>query len=56
MADYPLDELVKVAAKIAADAPAKPGQYVSHCLVHWPNITKLRDVLDDIGIEWRRKP
>ena len=50
----PASRVLDVAVKIAADAPARKGQYVSHCLVYWDDIVELRDSLDALGIEWRK--
>lgn len=48
------ERLLDVVVKIAHDAPKKRGQNVSHALVYWPDIIKLREALDALGIEWRR--
>lgn len=46
--------VLDVAVKIARDAPAKQGKYVSHAKVWWGDIDELRAALDALGIEWRR--
>ena len=39
----PAARLMDVAIKIADDAPERKGQYVSHALVYWGDMTELRD-------------
>ena len=51
----PAARLMDVAIKIAHDAPKKKGQYVSHALVYWGDLTELRAALDAMDIEWRPK-
>jgi hypothetical protein len=47
--------VLDAAIKIAADAPARQGQYVTHAKVWWGDIHELRAALDEMGIEWRSK-
>ena len=42
-----------VASQIAARAPKHPGTYVSMAQIPWPLILKLRETLDEAGINWR---
>ena len=36
-------ELFDAVIAVAADAPDKQGQYVSHAKIYWPKIKRLRD-------------
>lgn len=53
-ATSPAGRVLDVAIKIARDAPAKQGQYVSHAKVYWGDIHELRAALDALGVEWRQ--
>lgn len=45
--------LINTAAWIARLAPEKRGQYVSKAQIYWPAIETLRDILDELGIDWK---
>jgi hypothetical protein len=51
----PADRVLNAAVAVAAAAPLKRGKYVVSAQVYWSLIEELRDALDALGVEWRRK-
>jgi len=49
----PAARVLDAALRIARNAPARRGTYVSHAKIHWPLIEELRAALDALGVEWR---
>jgi hypothetical protein len=49
----PAARVLDAALRIARNAPATRGTYVSHARIYWPLIEELRAALDALGVEWR---
>lgn len=52
--DALLERLLRAAARVAANAPAKQGAYVGSAKIYWPYIHELRAALDAADIPWRK--
>jgi hypothetical protein len=47
-------DLPRLAARIAAAAPARQGSNVYNAGIPWRLIIELRELLDQLDVDWRR--